>query len=318
MFIAARPLTTIRCAALGWALSLTACEDSALDVPHPASTHDVGSTAPRDTLAVETDPGRTTVLPDAGPTGASCSVDGHTYKHGERYMCADGCNFCHCENGQIASSARACALKTCETGFIVSSQRECPPPKGANATCALMQDGTWCTAPLEGTSCPAGSRVIAADAPCTGGAHCYAATAALRCELFYFTVQSCSAVGGTPVFTDSLETPWFPEGCASAGGVAIGELYETPAPHQGGLCCAPSPPKACGALAGNSCGDSEFCGYVEGELCGRTDAHAICRPRPLGCGGADGEVCGCDGTTFASACEAASAGQGVFQAGACP
>lgn len=318
MSIASRPLT-IWCNALVWALMLSGCQDGAVEVPDTVGTPGSGSTAPGTALEIPADASIRPITPAPGPGGTSCSVGGRTYVHGERFMCADGCNFCHCEDGQIASSGLYCPLATCDTGMVVGSSSECPPPKMANATCAPMLGGTWCAMPLEGSNCPAGSRAIASDAPCTAGARCYAATTTLRCEMFLYTEASCSAVGGTSVYTDSLEAPWFPEGCPVDGDVALGELHVTTSPHQGGLCCAPSQPKGCGARAGDSCSDSEFCAYVEGGLCGRADAQAVCRPRPLGCGAAseNEKVCGCNGTTFASACEAALAGQGVYQVGAC-
>jgi hypothetical protein len=77
------------------------------------------------------------------------------------------------------------------------------------------------------------------------------------------------------------------------------------------------PPVACGARAGNTCGDTEYCAYEAGASCGQADAQSICRPRPEVCTQLYLPVCGCDGQTYSNSCHAAAAGTGVFSAGAC-
>jgi hypothetical protein len=56
---------------------------------------------------------------------------------------------------------------------------------------------------------------------------------------------------------------------------------------------------------------------LPGGLCGAADAEANCLPRPAECIATDAPVCGCDGKTYANACEAAKAGAGVLSEGAC-
>jgi len=73
----------------------------------------------------------------------------------------------------------------------------------------------------------------------------------------------------------------------------------------------------CGSRARATCTDSEYCAYKTGDLCGRTDVEATCRPRPAECIVTDAPVCGCDGKTYKNACEAAKAGTGVLNEGAC-
>ena len=77
-------------------------------------------------------------------------------------------------------------------------------------------------------------------------------------------------------------------------------------------------PRACGARAGNTCGDSEYCAYEAGAYCGAADAEAVCKPRPSACIELYAPVCGCDGQTYANSCVAAAAGTGIQSAGECP
>ena len=75
--------------------------------------------------------------------------------------------------------------------------------------------------------------------------------------------------------------------------------------------------KLCGAWAGDTCAASEYCAYQAGQLCGGTDAEAICQPRPQVCDDVYAPVCGCDSKTYANSCAAAVAGTGVNAASAC-
>lgn len=77
------------------------------------------------------------------------------------------------------------------------------------------------------------------------------------------------------------------------------------------------PEKACGARAGATCDESEYCAYEPGAYCGEADAQASCKPRPTGCDDVLSPVCGCDKVTYPNACSANTAGQGVYAAGEC-
>ncbi len=63
---------------------------------------------------------------------------------------------------------------------------------------------------------------------------------------------------------------------------------------------------------GTVCADTEYC---ERQVCG---GPGLCLPRPDACPDETAEVCGCDGETYASACEANRAGMHVAREGACP
>lgn len=83
--------------------------------------------------------------------------------------------------------------------------------------------------------------------------------------------------------------------------------------------CAPPAPSfvACGARAGQTCSDTEYCAYVEGEYCGAADAESVCKPRPRVIDAVVDPVCGCDNTTYPTNLVAASKGVGVLHKGAC-
>lgn len=80
----------------------------------------------------------------------------------------------------------------------------------------------------------------------------------------------------------------------------------------------PGVSKACGARAGDSCTEAEYCAYQPGQLCGQADAQSTCKPRPQECTRKFDPVCGCDKATYANECAAASQGVGVFERGECP
>lgn len=63
------------------------------------------------------------------------------------------------------------------------------------------------------------------------------------------------------------------------------------------------------------CPENEFCYFVEAAACGDVGS-GLCFPRPPGCEGVpESPVCGCDGQTYASQCEADLAGVAVAAAG---
>lgn len=79
------------------------------------------------------------------------------------------------------------------------------------------------------------------------------------------------------------------------------------------------PPGACGGKAGIACPADMWCSYALGT-CHDPDVAGTCRKREaLPCTPPDpsSAVCGCDGKTYRSACEATSAGQSILREGSC-
>jgi hypothetical protein len=74
-------------------------------------------------------------------------------------------------------------------------------------------------------------------------------------------------------------------------------------------------PRSCGGHAAESCHDDEYCKFTTEAMCGRA-AVGVCMPKPE-CSASGPVVCGCDGESYDSECEAAAMGTGVLHRGFC-
>jgi hypothetical protein len=75
--------------------------------------------------------------------------------------------------------------------------------------------------------------------------------------------------------------------------------------------------KTCGGLLGVTCADDLFCNFPSSALCGAADQTGTCAAKPEVCTDIYAPVCGCDGKTYSSDCEAQAAGMSVASKGEC-
>jgi hypothetical protein len=257
----------------------------------------------------------------SGSGGASggdvCEFDGGTYLPGEAFPSSDGCNQCFCsEGGAVACTERAC-LAICG-GLLGAS---CPA-------------GQYCSFPPE-AQCGAGDQTgVCAFQPevctfqydpvcgCDGttyGNACSAASAGV-------SVVSDGECSTAPGCQSDADCPVPPCACLDADG--DGSCDNTcPTPRcDDGQCTFGDPTKlqlgdSCGGFrpaGAPDCDSGLFCQFQAGALCGAADAPGECVAIPEVCADIFAPVCGCDGQTYANACEAAGNLAGILDVGACP
>ncbi|MCB9740157.1 MAG: hypothetical protein H6747_12905 [Deltaproteobacteria bacterium] len=143
----------------------------------------------------------------------------------------------------------------------------------------------------QGDECPAGEQCVVGVGKCSGMAVGQCVTKITVCPAVVAPVCDCS--GKT-----------WPSLCdAQAGGAVVAK---------GGACEGP-PAKKCGTIAGIGCDKGEVCDLG----CG-SDAEGVCVPEPPASCPAGGPVeCGCDGSTWPSACARINAGVAKAYDGAC-
>ena len=73
----------------------------------------------------------------------------------------------------------------------------------------------------------------------------------------------------------------------------------------------------CGGFAGFQCAEGLSCQMQAGQCKTVADASGVCRKPPQMCTMIYAPVCGCDGKTYASACNAAAKGVSVASQGEC-
>jgi hypothetical protein len=174
-----------------------------------------------------------------------------------------------------------------------------PADDGCN-TCTCTEGGWSCTEEACGTECTAGD--LAGSGSSDGCNTCTCVDGFWSCTEMDCPVEPMCTPGESVVAPDGCNT------CLCGDDGTLTACTDKACVEE---------PVGCGGWLGDTCGDDEYCAYVEGQLCGAADASATCEKRPELCQGDYTPVCGCDGETYSNACVAAGAGTGVNHTGAC-
>lgn len=232
-------------------------------------------------------------------------------------------DYCHDEGNRC--DAGACSQMVCsggvyrrESGMCDAGMCECPaPPTG----CHYVGDPCPCSAIVcEPVRC---GRTL-----CSMGTECCNASCGVCVEPGGMCADvvcppDCSPLDavGSGACDASLGYAWNGSecvdvrGCSCAGAdcpILFASSDECYATFSG---CA----RTCGGFGGLTCDPAlEWCDYgPDPSWCGGVDDAGICRPRPTECPPVVGAVCGCDGLTYPSACDASMYGTDVAHDGAC-
>lgn len=176
-------------------------------------------------------------------------------------------------------------------GICEDPPSACPPYQAVVCGCDGTTYESPCIAHLRGTDV---ARAGACDDACVAAdAHAIGI-----CETFlgwYWDGVACVALSGC--WCNGVDCA---RGAATAAACA--------AAH--GTCTS----VACDAT--RPCDAGSFCDHADASSCGTTQA-GVCRPRPTACPPVVHPVCGCDGVTYPSACDANVAGTDAAYDGSC-
>lgn len=201
-------------------------------------------------------------------------------------LCEDGVSM----GGQSSTCTRD-ANGVCGYATRTCPQSVTPPPPEPRACGGMSPDQNACP---EGEFCdfPREATCGAADAPGVCRARPEACT------------EELAPVCGCDDHT-------YPNACAAAAaGVSVGADGECPQRFG-------AAGDTCGTRGAPQCGEGLFCNFPATADCGRADAPGTCTAKPAECTGRARPVCGCDGTTYPSACAANQAGVTVETTRAC-
>jgi hypothetical protein len=253
----------------------------------------------------------------SGGGPAECWVDGAPHAAGDSFPSADGCNQCFCdEGGGVACTERAC-LNECGGLLGLSCPEEQFCSFSESAQCGAA-DQTGVCAPRPEICTFQYDPVCGCDGQTYGNA-CGAASAGV-------SVASAGECGAEPTCSVDDDCPVPPCACLDEDGDGVCENQCPTAACIDGQCTLVDPGSQ--GQIGDSCGgfrlpntglcsNGLFCQHQPGALCGAADAPGVCVDIPEVCADIFAPVCGCDGETYANACQATAAQVGIFETGEC-
>lgn len=210
-----------------------------------------------------------------------------------------------CSDGNGCTTGETCQANVCQPKSTVTcaAPDQCHTAGTCNPTTGACQYPTK----ADGAACDDGNACTQADT-------CQAGTCQGASPVVCAASDQCHIAGTCDPHTGACSNPNQVDGAACDDGDActVGDACAAGVCTSGANEC----PRKCGGIAGFQCRDGEFCSFSAGT-CNIVDNMGVCQPIPTVCPTLYQPVCGCDGKTYANACEADIQGMAVDHVGAC-